>query len=45
MAGGAMDIERQALVALKWSTFAKRLGQLISWAVTLLLLRILAPPD
>ena len=40
-----MDVERQALVALKWSALAKVLGQLLSWAVTLLVLRILVPTD
>lgn len=45
MAAGMMNVERQALVALKWSAIAKVLGQLISWAVTLFVLRILAPTD
>jgi teichuronic acid exporter len=40
-----MNVERQALAALKWSAGAKFLGQLISWAVTLVVLRILAPAD
>src|SRR5262245_18372063 len=40
-----MDVEQRALAELKWSAVAKLIGQLISWAVTLVVLRILAPTD
>ncbi len=40
-----MDVERKTVVALKWSVVAKLLGQLISWGVTLIVLRLLAPAD
>lgn len=37
------SIERRALVALKWAGFAKLTGQLISWASTLIVIRLLNP--
>lgn len=40
-----MSIERQAISALKWTGLAKLVGQLASWAITLVVLRILAPSD
>lgn len=40
-----MSIERQAIAALKWTAGARLLGQLASWASTLLVLRLLAPED
>lgn len=40
-----MSIERQALSALKWSGFAKLSGQIVTWGITLTLLRLLAPGD
>jgi O-antigen/teichoic acid export membrane protein len=40
-----MDVEHKTVVALKWSVLAKLLGQLISWGVTLIVLRLLAPAD
>jgi teichuronic acid exporter len=40
-----MDVERKTIVALKWSVVAKLLGQVISWGVTLIVLRLLAPAD
>lgn len=40
-----MTIERKTAVALKWNAAAKLFGQLISWFVTLFVLRILAPAD
>jgi O-antigen/teichoic acid export membrane protein len=40
-----MEIERQAAVALKWHTAAKLTGQVFAWAVTLIVLRLLAPED
>jgi teichuronic acid exporter len=41
----SMDVERQSAIALKWSTLAKLLGQGVSWAVTLVVLRLLSPED
>lgn len=38
-----MSIERQALVALKWASFAKFAGQIVTWASTLLVMRLLQP--
>lgn len=40
-----MSIERQAVTALKWTVAARMLGQLLSWASTLLVLRLLEPAD
>lgn len=36
-------VERRALVALKWASFAKLTGQLVSWASTLVVIRLLTP--
>lgn len=41
----AMNIERQTLIALKWASFAKLTGQIVSWAATLLVIRLLLPAD
>jgi len=40
-----MSIERQAVSALKWSAIAKVVAQLVSWLVTLLVIRLLSPDD
>src|SRR6266513_1014194 len=40
-----MNVERQAAVALKWTGVAKLCSQLVSWAITLIVLRLLAPED
>jgi O-antigen/teichoic acid export membrane protein len=40
-----MNVERQAVAALKWTGIAKLCGQLVTWTVTLILLRLLAPGD
>src|SRR5712671_5292267 len=40
-----MDVERQTAVALKWNSLSKLLGQLFSWSVTLITLRLLLPED
>jgi O-antigen/teichoic acid export membrane protein len=40
-----MSIERQTAVALKWMGFAKLSSQLVSWAITLIVLRLLVPED
>ena len=40
-----MSIERQALAGLTWTGAGKILGQLVSWTVTLVVVRLLAPDD
>ena len=40
-----MSIERQALSGLKWTAFAKLSSQVVSWASTLLVMRLLVPDD
>lgn len=40
-----MTIERQAASGLKWAGTAKLGGQLVSWAITLIVLRLLSPED
>jgi O-antigen/teichoic acid export membrane protein len=40
-----MNVERQIVIALKWSTAAKLASQAISWAVTLIVIRLLVPED
>lgn len=37
------SVERRALVALKWASFAKLTGQIISWASTVVVIRLLNP--
>ncbi len=39
------DIRGRVLVALRWTTLSKFLGQLVSWAVTFYVIRILSPDD
>lgn len=39
------SIERQAIAGLKWGLVAKLLIQLFSWAVTVLVIRLLVPAD
>ncbi|MDL1859438.1 hypothetical protein FBR04_00220 [Betaproteobacteria bacterium PRO7] len=40
-----MDLERKAISALKWTAAARLLGQLASWLITLVVIRILDPGD
>jgi O-antigen/teichoic acid export membrane protein len=40
-----VSIERQAVAGLKWVGAARLVGQAASWAVTLVVVRILAPSD
>src|SRR3954466_13797754 len=40
-----MTVERQVLAALKWISLAKLVGQVISWGLTLVVLRFLLPAD
>ena len=39
------DIERRAISALKWATAAKLVAQTVSWAGTLVIVRLLTPED
>jgi teichuronic acid exporter len=40
-----MSIERQAMSALKWATISKAVVQTVSWAGTLIVVRLLTPDD
>lgn len=40
-----MSIERKAISALKWATAAKLVVQIVSWAGTLVIVRLLTPHD
>jgi O-antigen/teichoic acid export membrane protein len=40
-----MSIERQALSGLKWTGGTRLIGQAVRWAVTLIVVRLLAPAD
>lgn len=40
-----MEVERHVAAGIKWSSFAKFGGQAISWAITLVVFRLLAPQD
>lgn len=40
-----MSIERKAISALKWATGAKLVVQIVSWAGTLVVVRLLSPAD
>jgi teichuronic acid exporter len=40
-----MSVEKQTLTALKWTSLAKLAGQIVSWGVTLVVLRLLLPAD
>jgi teichuronic acid exporter len=40
-----LTIERQAAAGLKWSSIAKLAGQVASWGVTLVVVRLLTPED
>lgn len=40
-----MSIERKAISALKWATAAKFVSQVVSWAGTLVVVRLLTPED
>lgn len=41
----AMSLEQQAIAGVKWSVVAKVVTQLVAWAVTLLVIRLLHPAD
>jgi teichuronic acid exporter len=43
--GPTLSIEQQAAAGLKWSSIGKIAGQAVSWAVTLLVFRLLTPED
>jgi len=40
-----MTVEKHVLAALKWTSLAKLVGQVIRWGVTLVVLRLLLPAD
>lgn len=40
-----MSVERQTVAALKWTGTAKLVAQAISWAITLFVVRLLAPAE
>ena len=40
-----MSIEKQTIVGLKWNALSRLTSQLINWAITLVVLRLLAPSD
>jgi O-antigen/teichoic acid export membrane protein len=40
-----MSIESQAISGLKWTGAARFISQTVSWAVTLIVVRLLAPAD
>jgi O-antigen/teichoic acid export membrane protein len=40
-----MSIERQTIAALKWTGSARLFTQAINWAITLVVVRLLTPPD
>jgi O-antigen/teichoic acid export membrane protein len=40
-----MSVERQAAAALKWTGLAKLCGQIVTWLITLVVIRLLAPED
>jgi teichuronic acid exporter len=41
----SVDVGKRALSGLKWSAGARLTGQLLNWAVTLVVIRLLAPED
>lgn len=40
-----MEVERQVAAGIKWSSLAKLGGQALSWSITLVVFRLLAPQD
>ena len=40
-----MDIRSKVMSALRWSAASRFLGQAVSWAITILVIRLLAPGD
>jgi teichuronic acid exporter len=40
-----MDIRSKVMSALRWSAAARFLGQAVSWAITIMVIRLLAPGD
>lgn len=43
--GSLMGIRSKVLTAVRWTAAARFLGQLVSWAITIFVIRILAPAD
>ncbi len=40
-----MDIRNKVLTAIRWTAAARFLGQIVSWAITIVVIRILTPAD
>jgi teichuronic acid exporter len=40
-----LDIRKKVLTALRWTAAAKIIGQLASWAITIVVVRLLSPAD
>ena len=40
-----MSVEQQAISGLKWTGAARFVSQTVSWVVTLIVIRLLAPAD
>ena len=40
-----MDIRNKVMTALKWTAAARFMGQLVSWVVTIVVIRLLSPSD
>src|SRR3954452_297366 len=45
IAGGILATSQQVLRALKWHAIGRFSAQLVSWVITLLVMRLLAPAD
>lgn len=43
--GGGAGLKVQVMSALRWSAVAKFGGQIVNWAITLIVIRLLAPAD
>jgi O-antigen/teichoic acid export membrane protein len=40
-----LNIRKKTISGLKWATFSKSLSQLVTWSITLIVIRILSPED
>lgn len=40
-----MDLSKKVVSSLKWVAAAKTLGQIITWAITIYVIRLLEPED
>jgi teichuronic acid exporter len=41
----AMELKQKVMSGLRWSTVAKFLGQLVTWGITIVVIRLLTPAD